>query len=385
MPPIFRVIAAMSIIALLWNLCSHLNPAAAATSMTIEKQPFGKLDDGTEVYRYVLTAPDGANVHLTNFAATLMHVNVPDRDGELANVNFAFDSIDGYLADHPYFGSTVGRYANRIGGAAFTIDGTRYELAANEGENILHGGPGNWARQCWREEGTIERDDRVGVTFVIESPDGHNGFPGNVTARATYLWAASPTGGHELTFQYSATTDAPTHVSLTNHSYWNLRGAGTGSAMDHVATIAADQLLAVDDKLIPTGEMRPVDGTLFDFRSPRAFGQSVDDESLGLTKGYDHCFVVRGPAGSLRDVATVHDPASGREMSIKTTMPGVQLYTGNWLGGGPDTAGASSHDAFCLETQYFPNTPNVDSFEGTLLRPGGEWSETTTHRFGVRR
>ncbi|WP_145422583.1 aldose epimerase family protein [Planctomycetes bacterium K23_9] len=344
--------------------------------MQISTSPFGTTPDGQKVSRYTLTNSHGHSVSVMNFGATLLDVNVPDRAGELANVNWCFDELQPYLDGHPYFGSTVGRFCNRIGNAKFTIDGKEFPLTVNHGKHILHGGKANFAYQYWEGE-TYESDDRIGVRFRLTSLDGHEGFPGTLQTVCDYSW----NDDNELTIQFSATTDAPTHVNLTNHSYWNLGGIGSGSAMDHVATIHAQELLDVDDDLIPTGKLNSVDGTVFDFRKPTALGDRV--EQLPATKGYDHCYVVDGDFGQLRPAASVVDPDSGRMLEIETTQCGMQLYTANHLPGNEKSAGAGGHDAFCLETQHYPDAPNKPSFPTTLLSPGETLTETTVHRFGV--
>jgi aldose 1-epimerase len=344
--------------------------------MKIETAPFGTVD-GQPITRYTLINGKGHRVSVMNFGATLLEVEVPDRSGELANVNLCFSSLDRYVAGHPYFGSTVGRFCNRIGFAKFTIDGTEYPLVVNHGKHQLHGGKENFSYQVWSAE-TFQDDEAVGVRFRLTSPDGDNGFPGTVEATAEYSW----NDADELKIVYGATTDKPTHVNLTNHSYWNLGGAGSGTAKDHVVTVQADQYLDVDRDLIPTGKFNSVAATPLDFRTPTALGERLDQ--LPETKGYDHCYVVRGEAGTLRPAASVVDPDSGRTLEIETTQPGVQLYSANHLGGGPENAGAGSHDAFCLETQHYPDAPNKPEFPSTLLRPGETMRETTIHRFGVQ-
>ncbi len=311
-----------------------------------------------------------------NWGATLLDVIVPDRDGNLANVNLSFDSLEPYLDGHPYFGSTVGRFCNRIEAGKFTVDGKDYQVTINAGKHHLHGGKANFSYQYWEGE-TVELEDAVGVKFSLTSPDGQEGYPGTLQATVAYSW----NDDDELKIEFNATTDAPTHVNLTNHSYWNLGGAGSGSAMDHVATIEADEWLDVDESLIPTGTLNKVDDTVLDFRMPTPFGDRVDE--LTGTKGYDHCYVVRGEPGTLRAAAKVVDPKSGRVLEIETTQPGMQLYTANHLPGNERSNGYGGHEAFCLETQHYPNAPNRDSFPSTLLRPGETLHEVTVHRFGV--
>ena len=349
---------------------------ADAPTMTLTSKAFGKTRDGQDVTRFTLTNSQGYSVSVMNWGATLLDVNVPDRDGKIANVNLCFDSLENYLDGHPYFGSTVGRFCNRIGGASFVIDGETYSLTVNHGKHILHGGKKNFTYQFWDAQ-PIEHDEEIGVRFTLVSPDGQEGFPGTVTATTEYTW----NDRNELVIRFKATTDAPTHVNLTNHSYWNLGGAGSGSALDHVALIHADQSLDVDDDLIPTGKLNDVQGTALDFRSPTPLGERIDQ--LPATKGYDHCYVVRGSVGHLRPAARVVDPDSGRVLEIETTQPGMQLYTANHLPGNEKSGGHDGHEAFCLETQHYPNAPNVESFPSTLIRPGETMCAETVHRFLV--
>ncbi|MFG0262918.1 MAG: aldose epimerase family protein, partial [Novipirellula sp. JB048] len=338
--------------------------------MKIETSPFGTTDENREVTRFTLTNSHGHRVAVMNWGATLLEVQVPDSQGNRENVNLVFPQLGPYLSGHPYFGSTVGRFCNRIGQGKFTIDGQDYQVTLNHGKHHLHGGHKNFAYQFWEGE-SYQREDAIGVRFELTSPDGHEGFPGTVKVIADYSWNDQ----HELKIAFTATTDAPTHLNLTNHSYWNLAGAGSGTALEHVAMIAADQVLDVDPDLIPSGRFQPLDGTALDFREPTALGQRIDQ--LPATKGYDHCFVIRGEPGELRFAARVLDPASGRTLEIKTTQPGIQLYTANHLPGDEHSAGAGGHDAFCLETQHFPDTPNHPAFPSTLLRPGQTLREVT--------
>lgn len=345
-------------------------------TMSIQSNVFGTTPEGQDVTKYTLTNSHGNSVSVMTWGASLLDVNVPDRDGKRANVNLAFDTLEPYLDGHPYFGSTVGRFCNRIEEGKFTIDGKDYQVTTNAGKHHIHGGKTNFTYQNWHGE-VVELSDGVGVRFHLTSPDGQEGYPGTVKASVEYRW----NDNNELTVDFTATTDAPTHVNLTNHSYWNLGGAGSGSAMDHVATIEADQSLDVDEDLIPTGRLNDVEGTVLDFRTPTALGDRVGE--LTATKGYDHCYVVRGQAGKLRPAARVVDPTSGRVLEIETTQPGMQLYTANHLPGNERSNGYGGHEAFCLETQHYPNAPNRDSFPTTLLRLGDTLRETTVHRFGL--
>ena len=353
------------------------NSPAADPIMNIQSDVFGVTKQGHDVTRFTLTNSHGHSISVITWGATLLDVNVPDRNGERTNVNLAFDELEPYLEGHPYFGSTVGRFCNRIEEGKFTIGDKAYQVTTNAGKHHIHGGKNNFTYQNWNGE-TFRTDDAVGVRFQLTSPDGQEGYPGTVQATAEYSWNDK----NELRIAYKATTDAPTHVNLTNHSYWNLAGAGSGSAMDHVATIEADQYLDVDDDLIPTGKLNSVEGTVLDFRSGTALGDRI--EQLSATKGYDHCYVVRGTPGELRSAARVVDPESGRILVIETTQPGMQLYTANHLPGNERSNGYGGHEAFCLETQHYPNAPNRESFPTTLLKPGEQLHQVTVHRFSTQ-
>ena len=342
--------------------------------MKTESTVFGQTNDGREVTKFTLTNAQGNSVSLMNWGASLLDVHVPDRDGKRDNVNLVFGTLQPYLGSHPYFGSTVGRFCNRIGYGRFVINGQEYQVTVNHGKHHLHGGEVNFSHLLWDAE-SYEAEGAAGVRFTLVSPDGDEGFPGEVTVTANYRWNDQ----NELTIEFTATSDAATHVNLTNHSYWNLGGAGSGKALDHVATIQADGTLDVDEELIPTGRTNSVEGTPFDFRTPQAFGERVGQ--LGSTGGYDHCYVLRGQPGSLRPAARVKDPKTGRVLEIETTQPGMQLYTANHLPGNESSAGHGGHDAFCLETQHYPDAPNHPGFSSTLLRPGQSLRETTVHRF----
>jgi len=346
--------------------------------MSISSSPFGQTSDGHPVTRMTLVNRHGNSVSVMDWGASLLEVNVPDRDGKHANVNMVFGSIERYLAPHPGFGSSIGRFCNRIGFGKFTIDGIEHQVTVNHGKHCLHGGKVNFSHKLWCGE-KLQADAKTGegVRYTLVSPDGDEGFPGEVTVTAEYRW----NDDNELTITYAAKTTAPTHVNLTNHSYWNLAGVGSGTARDHVAVIHANELLDVDDDLIPTGKLESVHNTPFDFLHPETFARRIDQ--LPATKGYDHCYVVAGQPGQLRPAARVTDPSSGRVLEIETTQPTMQLYTANHLGGNESSAGHGSHDAFCLETQHAPDAPNHDNFQSTLLRPGAEICEATVHRFLV--
>lgn len=350
---------------------STSKPSTVKSSMKFERTPFGKTSDGSSVDLFTLTNNAGNVVQLTNYGGILVSVQVPDRQGKRANVNLGFDDLKGYLGEHPFFGASVGRYANRIAKGKFSLSGKDYTLVINNGPNHLHGGTVGFDKQVWKAE-ELRTEDSVGVRFTLRSPDGQEGYPGNLDVTVDYAW----NNNNELSYTFKAKTDTATVLNLTNHAYWNLAGAGQGKVTEHVLQLDCDQYVAVDDTLIPTGEIAKVEGTPLDFRQPHKIGERI--AQLPATNGYDHCFVVNGPAGKLRRCAVVNDPSSGRKMEISTTQPGVQLYTANGLG-----APWGQHGAFCLETQHYPDSPNHPKFPTTQLNPGETFSETTVHRFSV--
>ncbi|MCD4727095.1 MAG: galactose mutarotase [Pirellulales bacterium] len=346
--------------------------------MSNKKEPFGKTPEGAEVDLYTLTNANGLRVKIMTYGATITSVEVPDRDGRLANVTLSLDSLDDYLKDHPFFGSTVGRYANRIAKGKFSIDGKEYTLATNNGPNHLHGGEKGFDKVVWKAE-PVDGEDFVGVAFSHESPDGEEGYPGELLVKVTY----SLTNDNELRMEFAATTDKPTVVNLVNHTYWNLAGGGAGDVLDHLLTLNADRFLPVDDGLIPSGELEPVAGTLMDFTRPMTIGARIGQ----VEGGYDHCYVLSKTDGDAEPsfVAKITEPGSGRGMEIFTTQPGVQFYTGNFLDGTLTGGGKpfKRHYGFCLETQHYPDSPNRPEFPSTLLVPGEKYRQTTVHKFSV--
>lgn len=355
-------------------------PLGTITTMTLEKQPFGKTKDGQEVTAFTLTNERRMKVRLMDYGATVISVETPDKNGKFANVTLSFPTLEGYLQRHPYFGSTVGRYANRIAKGKFELDGKEYSLAVNNGENHLHGGVKGFDAVLWKAA-PVQMANAVGVKFSYTSPDGDEGYPGQLEVSATYTL----NNANELRIDYFATTDKATVVNLTNHCYWNLGGAGSGDILKTQLTIAADKYLPIDAGSIPTGELASVKGTPFDFTMPRAIGDRIDElkKEPHTTKGYDHCFVLRGQSGELELAARARDPVSGRVMEILTTEPGIQLYCGNFLGGGAGEGGFKQHEAFCLETQHYPDSPNKPEFPRTVLKPGQTFKSSTLHRFSV--
>jgi aldose 1-epimerase len=318
-----------------------------------------------------------------SLGATIVSLRVPDRAGLPEDVVLGFDAIQGYLGDEPYFGAIVGRYGNRIAKGRFTLDGQTYQLATNNGPNHLHGGVKGFDKVVWEAE-PFDRDGQSGVVFTHVSPDGDEGYPGTLNARVTYTL----TQANELIVDYAATSSKATPVNLTQHSYFNLAGAGTGDILDHRLTLDADRFTPVDATLIPTGELAPVDGTPFDFRRPTAIGARIagDHVQLKYGNGYDHNWVLNGSAGQMRHAARVEDPKSGRTLDVTTTEPGVQFYTGNFLDGtltGKSGRVYKQRYGLCLETQHFPDSPNHAAFPSTILRPGERYQSKTVFTFGI--
>jgi aldose 1-epimerase len=352
-----------------------------APMLVNEQEPFGKTKDGKDVSVFTLANGRGVTCRLIDYGATLISVETPDRAGKSANITLGFPTLAGYLERHPYFGSTVGRYGNRIAGGKFTLDGKTYSLATNNGPNHLHGGIKGFDAVLWKGEQIVGGDPAV--KFSYTSPDGEEGYPGKLDVTVTYTLSMN----NELKIDYTAKTDKATVVNLTNHAYWNLGGAGSGQILDHELTLAADKYLPIDDTSIPTGKPAEVKGTPFDFTVPHRIGERIDQvkKDPHKTKGYDHCFVLRGQQGKLELAAKAKDPKTGRVMEIFTTEPGVQLYCGNFLGGGAGEGGFKQHDAFCLETQHYPDSPNQPAFPTTVLKPGETYKSTTVHKFTVEK
>lgn len=337
---------------------------------------WGHTADGTAVPIYTLTSGQ-IEVRIAAYGAKLVSIRTPDRNGKAADIVLGFDKLDDYLkGKEPHFGSIVGRFGNRIALGKFSIDGKTYQVPINNGPNALHGGPVGFDKHVW-----LGQEVSNGVEFTHVSPDGDMGFPGTLTARARYTLT-----GNTLRIDYSATTDKPTVVNLTNHAYFNLHGSDQGNILDQVMEIRSDRFTPVDAGLIPTGALEPVAGTPLDFRKPQRIGARIDDgyEQMKLAGGYDHNFVLNGEAGTLGVAAVATDPASGRTMTVETTEPGIQFYSGNFLNGmftGRHGTKYEKHTGFCLETQHFPDSPNHASFPSTLLRPDQTMHSTTAFTF----
>ncbi|RPD44701.1 galactose mutarotase [Hymenobacter sediminis] len=355
---------------------------SAANTTAPTAASFGKTQDGTEVQLYTLTNAHGLKVGITNYGGTITSLLVPDKSGKLGDVVLGFDNVSGYqspefLKSGPYFGALIGRYGNRIKGGKFTLDGKEYTLAKNNGENTLHGGKKGFDKVVWQAQpGTSPEGQTLTLTYL--SKDGEEGYPGNLNVKVVYTL----TPDDALRIDYSATTDKATPVNLTNHAYFNLGLGQTKDILGHEVTIAADRYNVVDAGLIPTGELRPVKGTPFDFTTPHTIGERIGQ----VPGGYDHNWILNQASG-LHTAATVYEPTTGRTMTVQTTEPGLQFYTGNFLDGTLKGKGGTvygKHAGFCMETQHFPDSPNQPKFPTTILKPGQTLQSTTTYTFGVR-
>jgi aldose 1-epimerase len=357
------------------------NAACAGTA-----EVFGRVGE-RDVEIFTLTNRHGIEARIMTYGATIVSLKTPDRYGQLKNIVLGFDNLDGYLAGVPYYGATVGRYANRIAKGQFTLDGNSYQLPLNDGANSLHGGMLGFDKRIWKAMKSGVQDPRtLRLTYI--SAAGEEGYPGQLTAVVTYRLTEDDT----LEINYEATTTAPTPVNLANHSYFNLTGDPTQNILGHHLQINAAAFTPVDATLIPTGEQRPVAGTPFDFSHATSVGSRIDDidEQLKLGHGYDHNWVLQptdGGKGALRLAATLMDPVSGRVLEVRTTQPGLQFYSGNFMNGKPSKQGTvyAFRSGLCLETQHFPDSPNHPAFPNTILRPGERYSEKTVLQFHASR
>ena len=375
----------MKIEVLSWVLVlSVLGGHVMEAKTNIKKQPFGKTPEGGTADLYTLTNRKGMEVAITNYGGIVVQLRVPDRKGTLADVVLGYDDLDGYVHDKAYLGALIGRYGNRIAQGKFTLGGKTYTLPRNNGENTLHGGLKGFNQALWRAK-ELESKDGPSLQLEYLSKDGEEGFPGNLSVKVIYTL----TDENELKIEYSATTDKETVVNLTNHSYFNLAGAGNGDILQHQVMLKADKFIPVSESLIPTGELRSVQGTPMDFRTATAVGASIDqdDQQLKYGRGYDHTWVVEsGGSKTPTLAASVYEPGTGRVLEVWTTEPGVQFYTGNFLDGAKGKGGKiyQRRYALCLETQHFPDSPNQPNFPSTVLKPGQRYHTVTIYKFSAR-
>ncbi len=381
--PVNRVIMTVILLSIITSLCSCNGQyyAKGKVKMDIQTKPFGKAD-GKNVDLYTLANANGLRMKVMNYGAIVLSLEVPDKTGKIDDVVLGFDTLEEYLKGHPYFGAIVGRYGNRIGKGKFTLDGVEYQLAVNNGPNHLHGGLKGFDKVVW-DAVPVTQDDAVGVKFSYRSKDGEENYPGNLDATVTYLL----TNDDEFKIIYSATTDKATPINLTHHSYFNLAGQGQRDILDHKLIINADLYTPVDEGLIPTGQLKHVKNTPFDFREPYAIGDRIanDNRQLKYGGGYDHNFCLRnGGGGGLTLAVSVYEPTTGRVMEVYTTEPGVQFYSGNFLDSSNVGKGGKVYKhryGFCLETQHFPDSPNKRHFPTAILKPGQIYSHITAYKF----
>ena len=364
---------------------SPLDSIVAPSGARVTRAAYGTLPTGEQVHAFTMRNARGIEMRVLDFGGIIVSLRTPDRTGNPGDIVLGMDDLAGYVKSSPYFGAIVGRYANRIAKGEFTLDGTTYKLAVNNGPNALHGGLRGFDRVVWQAEPSADSSG-ARLVFRYTSADGEEGYPGTLHATVTYTL----TDGNELAIEYQATADKPTPINLTNHSYFNLAGEGSGTVLDHVLTIDADRYVPVDSTFIPTGALASVAGTPFDFRKPTPIGARIDQPGQQLKNGhgYDHTFVLNRPTGSsgLVHAAHVVEPTSGRTLDVATTEPGVQFYTGNFLDG--KVVGKNGHayprrGGFCLETHHYPDSPNKPQFPSTVLRPGETYHSRTVFTFGV--
>lgn len=345
---------------------------------------FGQTEAGQSVKLYTLKNASGAEAAITTYGARVVNLRVPDKSGNLADIVLGFEELPGYLRENPYFGAVVGRYGNRIAKGTFTLNGAPFKLAINNGQNALHGGLRGFDKVVWTVNEASAEEGR-GIQLSYLSKDGEEGYPGNLQVTVRYTL----TDANELKIDYTATTDKDTVLNLTNHSYFNLAGQGEGDILGHEVKINADRFTPVDAGLIPTGELRAVEGTPFDFRNATTIGARINDgdEQIKLGGGYDHNFVLNGAAGQMKTAAEVYEPKTGRLMQVLTTEPGMQFYTGNFLDGSVRGKGEKVYRkryGFCMETQHYPDSPNHPEFPSTVLKPGQKYTTATVYKFSAR-
>lgn len=377
----------MSVVAALYSCNSGNSEKSDASGQqdkgNIGKVIYGTLPDGAEADLYTLRNANGMTIRITNYGGIITSWTAPDKTGKYEDITLGCDSLSDYLKGVPYFGALVGRYGNRIANGKFTLNGQAYTLAQNNRPNSLHGGIKGFDKVLWQAIAVDGEEPQLKLRYV--SADGEEGFPGTLTTDVTYTLQKD----NALSIDYTATTDKPTVVNLTNHAYFNLSGDMNKTVLDHEVAIKADRFLPVDETLIPTGELKPVAGTVFDFTKSKKISEGInaDDQQIKFGGGYDHCWVFADNSNSLKEVASVFEPGSGRVMTVSTTEPAIQFYTGNFLDGTVTGKGGVSYahrTGFCLETEHYPDSPNQPKFPSTVLQPGETYRTTTVYKFSVK-
>lgn len=356
------------------------------TTMNIEQSSFGETADGKPVEKYTITNNSGLEMSVISYGGIITSLKVPNKDGAYENVVLGFDNIKDYENGSPYFGAIIGRYGNRIANGKFAIDGEEYSLETNDGPNTLHGGEKGFDKVVWDVESSTSEDTAT-LKFSYTSKDGEGGYPGNLETTVTYTLNSD----NELDIKYEATTDKKTIVNLTQHSYFNLSGDFSKKIVDHVVAINADEFLPVDKTLIPTGELKPVKGTPFDFTEPTPISKGLEmegsNEQLDRGPGFDHCWVLNEQDSGVRLAASAYEPDSGRFMEVYTNEPALQFYIGNFLDGSLPAPGGATYEkrtGFCMETQHYPDSPNQEKFPSTVLEPGEKYTSETSYKFSVK-
>lgn len=372
-----KCVPILSVIALLFIFGCNGLTVCGEKKMSIKKQAFAKTKDGKSVDLYTLTNANGLKAEIITYGGIVTSLQVPDRNGKLADVVLGCDSPDEYAKSSTYFGALIGRFGNRIAKGKFTLDGVEYKLATNNGPNHLHGGVKGFDKVVWNAK-PVQTKEGPALKLTYLSRDGEEGYPGNLSCTVVYTL----TNNNELKISYEAETDKDTVVNLTHHSYFNLAGYNSGDVLGHELQIFADRFTPVDKTLIPTGEIKAVKGTPWDFTKPTAIGSRIKD----VEGGYDHNYVLNSSNGSLALAASVYDQKTGRVMEVFTTEPGVQFYTGNFLDGSVKGKGAvyNKHAGFCLEAQHFPDSPNRPNFPSVVLKPGEKYTQLTVYKFSAR-
>jgi len=365
-----------AIIVLFVFSCNELT-MSGEKKMSIKKQAFGKTEDGKSVDLYTLTNANGLKAEIITFGGIVTSLQVPDRNGKFADIVLGCDDVNDYAKKSPYFGALIGRFGNRIAKGRFTLDGVEYKLATNNGPNHLHGGVKGFDKVVWKAK-SMETKEGPALKLTYKSRDGEEGYPGNLSCTVVYTL----TDNNELKISYEAKTDKATVVNLTHHSYFNLGGFNSGDVLGHELMIRADHFTPVDKTAIPTGEIKAVQGTPWDFTKPMAIGSRIKD----VEGGYDHNYVLNSANGLLALAASVYEPKTGRVLEIYTTEPGLQFYSGNFLDGTLKGKGAvyNKHAGFCLEAQHFPDSPNKSNFPSVILKPGQKYTQLTVHKFSAR-